>query len=245
MKKTTCYLFSLLLTFMVSSCQLSLHKEEWPSKEQVTKKYHVSPFDKIENHAAANIVFTQGNVCKVEAQGPENYIGHLVVSTKDNKLTIKLDNPKINFRSLKKNGVTFTVSAPTLTQVVQKGVGNITLKDSIQANNLNITNSGVGNISSDDLMCNQLTVSINGVGEINLNGSANSATYVSTGVGNLDVQNLKAQNVKATLSGVGSISCYASERISAHSKGVGNIEFYGNPQEKELNKRGIGSIKER
>lgn len=45
-----------------------------PSKSKMTKKYSVTPFNKIENKAPANIVFTQGNVTKVEADGPDNYI---------------------------------------------------------------------------------------------------------------------------------------------------------------------------
>ena len=49
----------------------------------MTKKYSVTPFNKIENKAPANIVFTQGNATKVEADGPDNYIPQLIVMVKD------------------------------------------------------------------------------------------------------------------------------------------------------------------
>lgn len=65
-----------------------------PSKNKITKKYSVTPFNKIENKAPANIVFTQGNVTKVEADGPDNYIPQLIVMVKDSTLSISMDKDK-------------------------------------------------------------------------------------------------------------------------------------------------------
>jgi hypothetical protein len=61
----------------------------------MTKKYSVTPFNKIENKAPANIVFTQGNATKVEADGPDNYIPQLIVMVKDSTLSISMDKDNV------------------------------------------------------------------------------------------------------------------------------------------------------
>ena len=52
-------------------------------------------FNKIENKAPANIVFTQGNATKVEADGPDNYIPQLIVMVKDSTLSISMATKRV------------------------------------------------------------------------------------------------------------------------------------------------------
>lgn len=245
MKKIILPLLSLVLFIGATSCTIRINGNEElkPSKTQVTKKYHVNEFQQIESNVPANIVFTQSGINKVEAEGPENYIAHLVISTKDNALTIKLSDPKIRFRSSKNNPLTIRVSAPTLSALTQKGVGDIHLKGNIQSDNLTLSNKGVGDIKSDHLTCQALIVDIKGVGDIILHGETQRAEYHSKGVGDIEAKDMRAKDAKAELSGVGDIACFADERITAISQGVGDINIFGNPQEKALSKKGVGSIK--
>lgn len=247
MKRIILPLLSFVLLIGTTCCSIRIDGDEGlePSNTQVTKKYHVSDFKQIESNVPAQITFTQSDIYRVEAQGPENYVGHLVVSTKDNLLSIKLDNPNIRFRSLKSHAVILTISAPSLLTLSHKGVGDIHLKGDIQVGNLGISNKGVGDIYTDNLTCNQLSTSNGGVGDITLKGQAQTAEYHSKGVGNIHAENMIAKEVTIELKGVGNISCFASKNITATSKGVGNINVYGNPETKELNKIGVGSINER
>lgn len=246
MKKIILSLLSLVFFIGATSCTIRINGNEKlkPSKTQVTKKYHVNEFQQIESNVPANIVFIQSNTNKVEAEGPENHIAHLVISTKDNALTIKLSDPKIRFRNSKNNPLIIRVSAPVLSALTQKGIGDIHLKGNIQSEVLTLSNKGVGDIKSDNLTCQELIVDIKGVGDIILHGETQKAQYYSKGVGDIMAKDMKAKEAKAELSGVGDIACFADERITAISKGVGDINIFGNPQEKELSKKGVGSIKE-
>ena len=94
----------------------------------MTKKYSVTPFNKIENKAPANIVFTQGNVTKVEADGPDNYIPQLIVMVKDSTLSISMDKDK--FKNFKSSKINISITSPVLCSIKQRGVGSIYLKDS-------------------------------------------------------------------------------------------------------------------
>ena len=79
MRTKTIYFFSLFLAITMMTGCFHISSGPKPSKSKMTKKYSVTPFNKIENKAPANIVFTQGNVTKVEADGPDNYIPQLIV----------------------------------------------------------------------------------------------------------------------------------------------------------------------
>ena len=67
MRTKTIYFFSLFLAITMMTGCFHISSGPKPSKSKMTKKYSVTPFNKIENKAPANIVFTQGNVTKVEA----------------------------------------------------------------------------------------------------------------------------------------------------------------------------------
>lgn len=91
MRTKTIYFFSLFLAITMMTGCFHISSGPKPSKSKMTKKYSVTPFNKIENKAPANIVFTQGNVTKVEANGPDNYIPQLIVMVKDSTLSISMD----------------------------------------------------------------------------------------------------------------------------------------------------------
>ena len=102
MRTKNIYFFSLLLAITMTTGCIHVSSGPKPSKNKITKKYSVTPFNKIENRAPASIVFTQGNVAKVEADGPDNYIPQLIVMVKDSTLSISMDKDKFkNFRSSK------------------------------------------------------------------------------------------------------------------------------------------------
>ena len=60
MRTKTIYFFSLFLAITMMTGCFHISSGPKPSKSKMTKKYSVTPFNKIENKAPANIVFTQG-----------------------------------------------------------------------------------------------------------------------------------------------------------------------------------------
>lgn len=242
MKKTILFLNLIMLTAMLTGC-FNERNSIVPSKTQITKKYSVSPFNKIESNVVANIIFVQDSTTAVEAKGPENYIPHIVVSSKDSTLRIKMDNERTKFSSLRGNKVEIRVYAPELISLVHKGVGDVILQGTIQVADLTVNSSGVGNVKSDALEGNHIKVYSTGVGNVVLKGKANSAYYESKGVGNLNAKEMIVSDATVEQKGVGNVSCYASGKINITSKGVGNVEYYGNPEVTGLNKAGVGSVK--
>lgn len=240
MKTKAIYLFSLLLavTTMTGCIHFSSGPKASPNK--MTKKYSVTPFNKIENRTPANIVFTQEDAAKVEAEGPDNYIPHLLVTVKDSTLSISMDKDK--FKNVKSSKINISIASRDLCDIRQRGVGSIRLKDSVKVTDLSISAEGVGSIEADALTARSVNVSQEGVGSIQLKGQAARATYYLEGVGSLKAKDMIASDVTVEQNGVGSVSCYASGTIKISAQGVGSVTYYGNPQVTGLQKSGIGSI---
>lgn len=211
-----------------------------PSKQQVIKKYSVDAFNQIENNAPAAIVFTQGEVIKVEAEGPENYVSQLRVTVEDGTLNIDVDDKK--YKNVGGDHTVLTITAPDLRSISQQSVGGIHLEGEVSVGDLSIVSDGVGSIEADNLNARELKVYLRGVGSIHLTGKAERATYELEGVGSLKAKDMLVSDVSVEQNGVGSVSCYASGTISIQSDGIGSVDYYGNPRVKHLNKSGIGSV---
>jgi len=232
---------TLLLVGLLTGCTV-LGDSIKPSKNYITRKYKVKEFNKIDVSTVGDVFFSQSTdgTTSVQIYGPDNIIALMQVEVKDN--TLILNTEKHNkIRNLKKMKI--TISSPALIGLYFKGVGDISIEDSLVTSDLEIESKGVGNVKVHSVQCEELKVSSMGVGNVELQGLAKEAFFASKGVGDIEAVNLKAQSVEASSQGVGNISCYATESLSASVKGVGSINYKGMPKEKNFNKGGIGTIK--
>lgn len=241
MNRKTVYLAGIMAAaFAFTSCGESIKTK--PGKGEVTKRYAVNAFKRIECNAAIDLIFSQGSETSVKASGNSHIISHLIVSTQDSTLRISLEK---DFRLQGfegNNHATFTVSSPELCSIRQRGAGNITLKDSVLTDCLEIGSFGAGNFKAEALKANRLKVHSKGVGNLVLKGEAHSAGYYIEGIGNVNAKGLIASDVVAEQEGIGNVSCHASKTLTARTHGIGNIDCYGKPEVRKLTKKGIGSI---
>lgn len=216
-----------------------------PSNNYITRNYKVLTFDKLNISTVADVYYTQsqaGSPTSVEVYGPDNIVDLIQLSIKDGELTIEMDKMKQvkNIKNMK-----ITISSPELYALNFRGVGNIFIEDGLKSSTLSIRYSGVGNMKAKSLDCESLKVSATGVGDINLSGTAARADLSSDGVGNIEAFDLVCKDLTASVGGVGNISCHATQSIVANAKGIGNISYKGNPADKRLEKKGIGSINQK
>ena len=235
--KVISFFCMLLAALTVTGCISSGPR---PSKNKITKKYSIDAFNKIDNKAPATIVFTQGNETRVEACGPDNYIPELTVTVKDSTLYISMSKEK--FRITKNAAIAISITSPELCGISQRGVGTITLKDTVRAGVLSIRAEGVGSIETDALLARDISVYQEGVGSIRMNGRAAHARYYLDGVGSLKAKDMIVSDVEVEQNGVGSVSCYASGTIKIDAQGIGSVNYYGNPRVTGLRKSGIGGV---
>lgn len=232
-------LLSACIRISLTGCSISSGHAS-SSGKVITKKYSVSGFKHLENTATADIVFTQGPVARVEAKGNADYLSCMEVVVQDSTLILRL--PKKEAKRFKDVDVVFTISCPELCSVHQRGVGDISLKGTVKADNLSLNVEGVGSLEADALDTQCLTVRQRGVGSMVLQGKSQRAELEQKGVGSLKAKDLAAEEVVAHQAGVGSLSCRASRTLSIYSSGIGSVDYYGDAQVVEMKKRGIGSV---
>ena len=232
----------LFTSCMEISVNGGLGKKIKASKTMVTRAMTPDAFDKLNVSAVANVKFVQSaeEECRVVMTAPDNYVELFKIESKNGLLDIDYTKPNINIENKK---VSITVYAPQLSQISNTGVAQIET-DSLVAPNLNVDNSGVGNIQLRGLNVKAVEVECSGVGNISLKGKADVVKMECSGVGSIQGADLRARSVEADVSGVGGIDCFASEAISGEVSGVGSLKYGGHPQSKQLNRSGIGSLKE-
>lgn len=234
-----------ILIILISICSISILNSCMvgikPSKTIITRHYKTNYFNAINFDAIGDIEFVQSidSKCTLSIKGPENYVKQFKVKIEDNVLYI--DQKKNNHNG--NVNIKIYISAPQLTNIMSKGVGNIHVSN-MKINTLEVINKGVGNINIDSIAGNSLSINTNGVGNINVTGKVRVASLACNGVGDIKADDLESKIVEANCRGVGSITCFATDSMTALVKGVGSIKYKGKPVFKDLNKSGVGTIKE-
>lgn len=215
-------------------------------------------FDAINFNGVANINLVQTNgSAYVKLYGPHKMVSRTHIKVSGNTLYITQDEIKSHTY-----GLTIAIGTPSLRRIATSGVGN-TYAGSFRVDELEVENTGVGNINISQITGNELKllskgvgnmdikVVVNsiiarnlGVGSITIAGSSKVANLTNNGTGSLNACWLKAHEVNAVCNGVGNLNCYASKILNAELHGIGNIEYAGDPQERNFNQSGsTGKIK--
>lgn len=225
--------------------QLSCASNHYEKEKSTERTYQVSSFEIINSEIVGNIEVSQAPVTSISAIGDQKLLDNLIVEVEDQKLKLSMKENLRNFNLKRKSAkLTVYISMPHLIKLESEGVGNIRLIGDIQSPELTIQSDGVGNISSDNLKSEYLQIESEGVGNILLHGSSNEMSIHSNGVGNINAHKMIANQVRIKSDGIGNIKCHAVESLDIESSGIGNVTYWGNPVTKNLNKNGIGKIKE-
>jgi len=242
------FYLSLFLVFTL----FSLHGCNWissrnpikTSKNIISKDFDISNFQQIESNISAMIYITQSKDYAVSVHGPENYLSHLKIFVKGNTLYLNANNFwKHATDKLGKKHVTIHISLPTLTTVIQNGVGNIQIEEKAIFDKLTLRLKGVGDILCDDLTCQQLEATLSGVGKVKLKGKSKSAYYKNSGIGDIQASSMTVSSLTVKHTGVGDITCHATDHLKISASGVGDVTYYGNPSVRTLHKNSVGKIK--
>lgn len=213
-----------------------------PSKNIVKNEYRQKAFKEVDVDVVANVKFIQSSAddYRVVLSCPDNYVELFSFETDGDELKVKFREQNVNIEG---RNVDVTVYSPQLRKLENSGVANVEI-DRLTADELELENSGVGSLYLSGLVVDRLEADCSGVGSMTLQGEAGSAQLECSGVGSIKAERLVAKTVKAEVSGVGGIKCHATERIDGDVSGVGSLSYAGKPQQKNLQRSGVGGISE-
>ena len=208
---------------------------------QSSKTFNVDDFSGISISNSADVIFSIGTK-SVSVSGPQELIDRLDVNVHKNSLNIENKKGKSGNWS-GRGGLTFKISAPSLTGIVISGSGDLTIEDDFEADDFGIVISGSGDVlSKGNVTASKVSIVISGSGDVNLKGSCNKQSIAVSGSGDLDTQGLKCREANVVNSGSADIEVFVSEKISVVNSGSGDIQVKGSPEKKSIINTGSGDI---
>lgn len=187
----------------------------------ITKTFQLEAFEAIELVGFCDVELVKGTSNSVELSEYESIIDHFQFTVKNNTLFIEMDRDNVSIKNSEAKAK--IVVAGPLKKLSVSGVGDIIMTDAFnELEELNL--SGVGDIIEEkEGQSKNITINISGVGDVNLG-------------------NTSFENVNCTLSGVGDATFSASSSIIANITGVGDIYYFGNPQQLTKSIDGVGEV---
>jgi hypothetical protein len=92
-----------------------------------------------------------------------------------------------------------------------------------------------------DIEANNLDIEMPGAGLISLSGNAINQKVWLKGAGSYDCPRLKTENAEVKLHGVGKARVWAVKSLDANVDGIGQIEYFGEPDVRK-SVSGLGKV---
>jgi hypothetical protein len=233
-----------ILAFAAMFCIITATAQE---KAQVTignghttkETRQVGNFDKINVKGPFDIRLVSGDQGKVSVEADNNIIEMVTTEVKDGVLNIGPMEGKL-FKSSKGNKVIVRVPVNNVSEIALLGSGTVTGKTTLK-NNVKLTLDGSGKIEM-ALNADNAEAVVLGSGDITVKGTAANFKCLVVGSGMVKAETLEAANVDVTVSGTGNAKVYTVQAITGRITGSGNVAFVGNPKERDLKRTGTGDF---
>jgi hypothetical protein len=214
MKKTILLLSLVALAF--GGCKFDDFSKTSGSGTMKLEKRSVPVFTALDISGAFDVEISIKPEQSLEIEGDDNLLPLIKTEVKDGVLNI---NNEKSFSTKHKLRVRISV-----------------------ANLKAISTSGASDIIASDVKSDDFKIDASGAGKLQLSGETKALDVEMSGAGELAAKDFRAQRVVINSSGAAEADVYASEELTAHVSGAGNVNYYGNPKTINEDRSGAGSI---
>lgn len=218
-------LFVLLMLAMASS-SCSYRVKFAKVNELKSLMEQVSPFERIEVIGSPTVYYVQGDSVSVRAEGPEDAMSRLRLSSREGVLVIEPRDKLIDFGSDGIGKVTVYVSSPDLIGVSLKGSGDFKCEGPLDTDTLTLSLVGSGDIHLRSLVCDYVQAELVGSGDIKLKQTATKwARFSLVGSGDMEARFDRCRQVSCELRGSGDMELRGTvDRLTQQVSGSGDID---------------------
>jgi hypothetical protein len=238
MKKTIAALAALICMHAATAqktAQVTLGSGKIATEKRVLENYNA-----IYVSGPFHIRLVSGNETAITLKADNNIISLITTEVKDNVLMI-MPMPGKLFRSSKGNKMTINVPFKMMKKISLSGSGSITSGDAI-LDDVKVTLDGAGNIDL-KLKSDKAEACVLGSGTMKLRGTAAAFKCKIVGSGSVQSASLDAADVDVVISGSGEARVRSSNIIKGRITGSGNVAFTGDPSSRDLQRTGTGDFK--
>jgi len=202
----------------------------------------VNEFDSIEVNNNVNLFISKDSISKVVVEAGKNILPDIITTVENKQLIIRNENTCNWVRSYNKP-INVYISTPYLYKIYYNSSGNITSLNTLEFDSLKLEAwGGCGTIELDiDIFQGYFYLQL-GTSDIHLKGSCGVASMYSGDFGLLDARELRCGFV--FIASRSSNDCYVkvNQGLNATIESIGNIYYYGSPEEITTTINGAGSV---
>ncbi len=175
------------------------------SSETTSESRDVSGFEEVELRGIGNLSIQQGDSESLTVEAEEDVLPKIRTKVKNNRLII---GPKRN--------TTINTTEPINYELTVKDLTALEV-------------SGSGDVEAEDISTDELAVTIDGTGDVEINGEVNSQTVKISGSGDYQAEDLESKRAEVDVGGTGTAIVNVSEELDAQVSGTGSVEYTGDP----------------
>jgi hypothetical protein len=225
-------LFTLILIPLFAFISSSLFADE-----RIERDFNIDDFHHIYLKGPYEVHLRQSDKCALTIIAKEDYFDRLDVDSDGEELRIELDGKNFS----KKRAIEVYIQFKDLEKLEIQGAVDLVSENQIKTANLKLEFEGAGNVEL-DVSANKIISEISGVGNFEIEGVTDYHKVEFDGVGNYEAQDLKSKYTIVESNGIGSVKVYASNKFKGEATGIGSIEYYGDPDDVNIDATGLGSV---
>jgi hypothetical protein len=251
-------LFAMFLFTQAKAQQSSLIYDDNAQVRQVGN------FTAINVSSAIDLYLTQGETCQIAVSATDNETRDRIKTyVEDGTLYIKMEYAKgwKNWNKWGNNKLKAYVSVHELFALTGSGASNIHLLNKMVSSKLLVKLSGASDLKGDvqadflsvhmsgasdyfgNLKANALSVDLSGASSIQLKGEAENVSLELSGASDAKMFEFSSTNVGVNCSGASTANIKVANTLKAHASGASDINYKGEPINKEFNKSGGANIR--
>ncbi len=186
---------------------------------EITQQRDVAAFHSIDLRGAGDLDVHVGPAASLRVTGTAGALERLETSVRDGVLVIEQRGGWLWLPS--SSDVEIDATLPLLNSVAINGAGDVDIEN---------------------LAGGELTLLIQGAGNLEAAGAVDSLTARINGAGNMNLSDLVARSATVTVNGAGNLGVHATASLKATVNGVGSIRYRGKPAAADTTINGIGTI---
>jgi hypothetical protein len=211
--------------------------------QQKIEDRHLSGFNALDVGGPFDVKLTQGSTESVKVEAPEDLMNKITTEVINGTLKVyNKHNEMFHWGDIfRHKKILVYVTAKNLDKIVVSGSGDVSFRDGLHGDKMNLHVSGSGDVEG-TLEVKSLETGISGSGDVRLSGHAETSAVRVSGSGDYSARGLITSNTDVHVSGSGDARIYASNKVDASVSGSGDISYSGHPKNVYKYKSGSGDI---
>lgn len=193
----------------------------------ITEQRAVTDFSYIKMQLDAQVYIVQDSNYDLKIEAQQNIADVIRTEVNDGVLVLKT---KSNTIIRPDEPVKIYIRLPQPRRLEIDGPGNYYADDTLNINNLTLKINGSGNMFLNEVHVQNIQAAINGSGDMNINhGTAVNETVAIHGSGAYNAENLRAINGDINISGSGNARVFITTDMKVRISGSGDVYYKGSP----------------